>query len=82
VVEPPPDLWSTTETSDDQPAEPDALALPQLEPDPTLAPAIAARAALEAAHQPVTREQLAARQAAVQSPENPNGGSGRTDRAA
>jgi hypothetical protein len=65
VVEPPPGLWSTTESTGGQPAGSDVEALPQLEPNPTLAAAIAARAALEAARQPVTAAQLAARQAAL-----------------
>jgi hypothetical protein len=66
VAEPPAELWSvdpSREPTGPTPAEQSMETLPGLEPDPTLAPALAARAALDAAHQPVTRQQLAARQA-------------------
>jgi hypothetical protein len=69
VVEPPADLWSwPTEPSGSDPADDDPDALPDLDPDPTLASALAARAALDAVHQPVTREQLAVRQAELAAP--------------
>jgi hypothetical protein len=65
VVEPPAVLWPTEPTSAEATTEQRSEALPAFDPDPTLAAALAARAALDAAHQPVTRDQLATRQATL-----------------
>jgi hypothetical protein len=81
VVEPLEGLWSTEPTGDD-PVEDSTEALPALDPDPTLAPALAARTALEAARQPVTRGQLAARQASLDGPQGGGDGTGGGQQAA
>jgi hypothetical protein len=54
-----PDLWSSAPAP--APADTDVGELPELDPDATLAARLAARTALEAARQPVTPAQLAAR---------------------
>jgi hypothetical protein len=77
VAEPPAELWSTDpgrEPTKPTPTDHGMEALPELDPDPTLAPALAARAALEAAHQPVTRGQLAARHAGLTADSEPDSG--------
>jgi hypothetical protein len=81
VVEPPAELWSIPPTSEES-TEESSEAPPAFDPNPTLAAALAARAALEAAHQPVTRDQLATRQATLQPPETASGGPDGMERAA